>query len=133
MYLIGGPTGKPVLQHLEPLLVLFLPGFLPGVSARHQGISGYYNVPDVRPLMISGIPIVSRLEVAFLRPSDFLSGAVMDVVMSISAIDGIYRDRICLYRKELLKFELRVEERSRTDSQCLILAFAGSSHQCSSS
>ena len=53
----------------------------------------------------------------------------MDVAMSISsAIDEIYRQNTMLTRKELFKAGLRVgRDMMGTDSNTLILAFAGSS------
>ena len=56
-------------------------------------------------------------------------GAVMDVAMSISsAIDEIYKQNTSLTRKELFKAGMRVgRDMMGTDSNTLILAFAGSS------
>ena len=56
-------------------------------------------------------------------------GAVMDVAMSISsAIDEIYKQNSSLTRTELFKAGLRVgRDMMGTDSNTLILAFAGSS------
>ena len=76
--------------------------------------------------------LINRIQVGGLLFSGLLIsclGAVMDVAMSISsAIDEIYKQNTSLTRKELFKAGMRVgRDMMGTDSNTLILAFAGSS------
>lgn len=106
---------------------------LAGISAwcfsKASGISGY-NVSDIETLMT--LWNTNRIQVGGLLFSGLLIsclGAVMDVAMSISsAIDEIYKQNSSLTKKELFKAGMRVgRDMMGTDSNTLILAFAGSS------
>lgn len=129
MYLIGGPTRKTCATTLGTLVGVILAGVSAWCFSKASGISGY-NVSDIETLMT--LWNTNRIQVGGLLFSGLLIsclGAVMDVAMSISsAIDEIYRQNLSLSRKELFKAGLRVgRDMMGTDSNTLILAFAGSS------
>lgn len=129
MYLIGGPTRKTCAATLGSLVGVILAGVSAWCFSKASGISGY-NVSDIETLMT--LWNTNRIQVGGLLFSGLLIsclGAVMDVAMSISsAIDEIYRQNLSLSRKELFKAGLRVgRDMMGTDSNTLILAFAGSS------
>ena len=129
MYLIGGPTRKTCAATLGTLVGVILAGVSAWCFSKASGISGY-NVSDIETLMT--LWNSNRMQVGGLLFSGLLIsclGAVMDVAMSISsAIDEIYRQNLSLSRKELFKAGLRVgRDMMGTDSNTLILAFAGSS------
>lgn len=129
MYLIGGPTQKTCAATLGTLVGVILAGGSAWCFSKASGISGY-NVSDIETLMT--LWNTNRIQVGGLLFSGLLIsclGAVMDVAMSISsAIDEIYRQNLSLSRKELFKAGLRVgRDMMGTDSNTLILAFAGSS------
>lgn len=129
MYLIGGPTQKTCAATLGTLVGVILAGVSAWCFSKASGISGY-NVSDIETLMT--LWNTNRVQVGGLLFSGLLISclwAVMDVAMSISsAIDEIYRQNLSLSRKELFKAGLRVgRDMMGTDSNTLILAFAGSS------
>ena len=129
MYLIGGPTQKTCAATLGTLVGVILAGVSAWCFSKASGISGY-NVSDIETLMT--LWNTNRIQVGGLLFSGLLIsclGAVMDVAMSISsAIDEIYRQNLSLSRKELFTAGLRVgRDMMGTDSNTLILAFAGSS------
>ena len=129
MYLIGGPTKKTCAATLGTLAGVVLAGLSAWCFSKASGISGY-NVSDIETLMT--LWNTNRIQVGGLLFSGLLIsclGAVMDVAMSISsAIDEIYRQNTALSRKELFKAGMRVgRDMMGTDSNTLILAFAGSS------
>ena len=129
MYLIGGPTKKTCAATLGTLAGVVLAGISAWCFSKASGISGY-NVSDIETLMT--LWNTNRIQVGGLLFSGLLIsclGAVMDVAMSISsAIDEIYKQNSSLTRKELFKAGMRVErDMMGTDSNTLILAFAGSS------
>ena len=129
MYLIGGPTRKTCAATLGTLIGVILAGVSAWCFSKASGISGY-NVSDIETLMT--LWNTNRIQGGGLLFSGLLIsclGAVMDVAMSISsAIDEIYRQNLSLSRKELFKAGLRVgRDMMGTDSNTLILAFAGSS------
>lgn len=129
MYLIGGPTRKTCAATLGTLAGVVLAGISAWCFSKASGISGF-NVSDIETLMT--LWNTNRIQVGGLLFSGLLIsclGAVMDVAMSISsAIDEIYRQNTSLTRKELFKAGLRVgRDIMGTDSNTLILAFAGSS------
>lgn len=129
MYLIGGPTRKTCAATLGTLVGVILAGVSAWCFSKASGISGY-NVSDIETLMT--LWNTNRIQVGGLLFSGLLIsclGAVMDVAMSISsAIDEIYRQNLSLSRKELFRAGLRVgRDMMGTDSNTLILAFAGSS------
>ena len=129
MYLIGGPTNKTCAATLGTLAGVVLAGLSAWCFSKASGISGY-NVSDIETLMT--LWNTNRIQVGGLLFSGLLIsclGAVMDVAMSISsAIDEIYKQNTSLTRKELFKAGMRVgRDMMGTDSNTLILAFAGSS------
>lgn len=129
MYLIGGPTKKTCAATLGTLAGVVLAGISAWCFSKASGISGY-NVSDIETLMT--LWNTNRIQVGGLLFSGLLIsclGAVMDVAMSISsAIDEIYKQNTSLTRKELFKAGMRVgRDMMGTDSNTLILAFAGSS------
>lgn len=129
MYLIGGPTRKTCAATLGTLAGVVLAGISTWCFSKASGISGY-NVSDIETLMT--LWNTNRIQVGGLLFSGLLIsclGAVMDVAMSISsAIDEIYKQNSSLTRTELFKAGLRVgRDMMGTDSNTLILAFAGSS------
>ena len=129
MYLIGGPTKKTCAATLGTLAGVVLAGISAWCFSKASGISGYY-VSDIETLMT--LWNTNRIQVGGLLFSGLLIsclGAVMDVAMSISsAIDEIYKQNSSLTRKELFKAGMRVgRDMMGTDSNTLILAFAGSS------
>lgn len=129
MYLIGGPTKKTCAATLGTLAGVVLAGLSAWCFSKASGISGY-NVSDIETLMT--LWNTNRIQIGGLLFSGLLIsclGAVMDVAMSISsAIDEIYKQNTSLTRKELFKAGMRVgRDIMGTDSNTLILAFAGSS------
>ena len=129
MYLIGGTTKKTCAATLGTLAGVVLAGLSAWCFSKASGISGY-NVSDIETLMT--LWNTNRIQVGGLLFSGLLIsclGAVMDVAMSISsAIDEIYKQNNSLTRKELFKAGMRVgRDMMGTDSNTLILAFAGSS------
>ena len=129
MYLIGGPTKKTCAATRGTLAGVVLAGLSAWCFSKASGISGY-NVSDIETLMT--LWNTNRIQVGGLLFSGLLIsclGAVMDVAMSISsAIDEIYKQNTSLTRKELFKAGMRVgRDMMGTDSNTLILAFAGSS------
>ena len=129
MYLIGGPTKKTCAAILGTLAGVVLAGLSAWCFSKASGISGY-NVSDIETLMT--LWNTNRIQVGGLLFSGLLIsclGATMDVAMSISsAIDEIYKQNASLSRKELFKAGMRVgRDMMGTDSNTLILAFAGSS------
>lgn len=129
MYLIGGSTKKTCAATLGTLAGVVLAGISAWCFSKASGISGY-NVSDIETLMT--LWNTNLIQVGGLLFSGLLIsclGAVMDVAMSISsAIDEIYKQNSSLTRKELFKAGMRVgRDMMGTDSNTLILAFAGSS------
>ena len=129
MYLIGGPTKKTCAATLGTLAGVVLAGLSAWCFSKASGISGY-NVSDIETLMT--LWNTNRIQVGGLLFSGLLIsclGATMDVAMSISsAIDEIYKQNSSLSRRELFKAGMRVgRDMMGTDSNTLILAFAGNS------
>ena len=129
MYLIGGASRKTIAATLGTLVGVMTAGVAAWCFSKASGITGY-NVSDIETLMT--LWNTNGIQVGGLLFSGLLIsclGAVMDVSMSIcSAIDEIYRQNPVLTRKELFKAGMRVgRDMMGTDSNTLILAFAGSS------
>ena len=129
MYLIGGSTKKTCAATLGTLAGVVLAGISAWCFSKASGISGY-NVSDIETLRT--LWNTNRIQVGGLLFCGLLIsclGAVMDVAMAIStAIDEIYKQNSSLTRKELFKAGMRVgRDMMGTDSNTLILAFAGSS------
>lgn len=129
LYLIGGPTRKTLAATGGTLSGVVIAGIAATVFSASSGISGW-NVSDIENLLT--LWEVNDIQVGGLLFSGLLIsslGAVMDVAMSISsAMDELCTQRPSITRGELLRAGMRVgRDMMGTDSNTLILAFAGSS------
>jgi len=129
LYLIGGPTRKTLAATGGTLVGVVIAGIAATVFSASSGISGW-NVSDIENLLT--LWEVNDIQVGGLLFSGLLIsslGAVMDVAMSISsAMDELCTQRPSITRGELLRAGMRVgRDMMGTDSNTLILAFAGSS------
>ena len=129
MLLIGGFTKKTVVATAGTVGGVLTAGVAATLFSLASGITGY-NVSDIETLMTLWNTL--DIQVGGLLFSGLLIsslGAVMDVVMSIgSSMSEILAQNPGLTRKELLKAGIRVgRDMMGTDSNTLILAFAGSS------
>lgn len=129
MYLIGGPTKKTVVSILGTMLGVLCAGISAQLFGILSGITGY-NVSDIETLMT--LWNTNRIQVGGLLFSGLLissMGAVMDVAMSVSSsMSEILKQNPEMTRKELFRAGIHVgRDMMGTDSNTLILAFAGSS------
>ena len=129
MLLIGGFTKKTVVATVGTVGGVLTAGVAATLFSLVSGITGY-NVSDIETLMTLWNTL--DIQVGGLLFSGLLIsslGAVMDVAMSIgSSMSEILAQNPGLTRKELLKAGIRVgRDMMGTDSNTLILAFAGSS------
>ena len=129
MLLIGGVTKKTVVATAGTVGGVLTAGVAATLFSLASGITGY-NVSDIETLMTLWNTL--DVQVGGLLFSGLLIsslGAVMDVAMSIgSSMSEILTQNPGLTRKELLKAGIRVgRDMMGTDSNTLILAFAGSS------
>ena len=129
MLLIGGFTKKTVVATVGTVGGVLTAGVAATLFSLASGITGY-NVSDIETLMTLWNTL--DIQVGGLLFSGLLIsslGAVMDVAMSIgSSMSEILAQNPGLTRKELLKAGIRVgRDMMGTDSNTLILAFAGSS------
>ena len=129
MYLIGGPTKKTVVSILGTMLGVLCAGISAQLFSILSGITGY-NVSDIETLMT--LWNTNRIQVGGLLFSGLLissMGAVMDVAMSVSSsMSEILKQNPEMTRKELFRAGIHVgRDMMGTDSNTLILAFAGSS------
>ena len=129
MLLIGGFTKKTVVATAGTVGGVLTAGVAAALFSLASGITGY-NVSDIETLMTLWNTL--DIQVGGLLFSGLLIsslGAVMDVAMSIgSSMSEILAQNPGLTRKELLKAGIRVgRDMMGTDSNTLILAFAGSS------
>ena len=122
MYMIGGATRKTIAATA---------GTVAGVviASMASGITGY-NVSDIETLMT--LWNTNGIQVGGLLFSGLLIsclGAVMDVAMSVcSSMYEIYNQNLAMSRADLFKAGMHVaRDMMGTDSNTLILAFAGSS------
>ena len=128
LYLIGGPTRKTAVATLGTVAGVIIAGFAATVFSAASGITGW-NVSDIESLLTlnytNGIQVGGLLFSGLLISS---LGAVMDVAMSIaSAISEIYEQNPNLSQRALFRAGMRVgRDMMGTDSNTLILAFAGS-------
>lgn len=129
MYLIGGPTRKTIVAvagTVTGVVIAYVTARIFGLAA---GLSGW-NVSDIESLMTiyetNGIRVGGLLFAGLLISA---LGATMDVAMSISsAMEEIVRQNPAISRVGLWKAGLRVgRDMMGTDSNTLILAFAGTS------
>lgn len=129
MYLIGGLTAKTLVSILGTIVGVLCAGISAQVFSMLSGLTGY-NVSDIESLLTlwntNGIQVGGLLFSGLLISS---LGAVMDVAMSVSSsMAEILKQNPKLTRKELFKAGIQVgRDMMGTDSNTLILAFAGSS------
>ncbi len=129
MWLIGGPTRKTAVAVGGSIAGVVFAGIAAALFSKASGITGW-NVSDIESLMT--LYNACDIQVGGLLFSGLLIstlGAVMDVSMSIaSAIQEIYSQNPALSRWELFLSGMRVgRDLMGTDSNTLILAFAGTS------
>lgn len=129
MYLIGGASEKTVCAVLGTISGVLIAGITATVFSKLSGITGW-NVSDIESLLT--LYETNDIQVGGLLFSGLLIstlGAVMDVAMSISsAMKEIYDQNPQISRLQLVKAGMRVgRDMMGTDSNTLILAFAGSS------
>ncbi|MCD7745464.1 MAG: YibE/F family protein [Lachnospiraceae bacterium] len=129
MYLIGGATRKTICAIGGTVTGILSAGIAAILFSRASGITGY-NVSDIESLItlwnVKGIQVGGLLFSGLLISA---LGATMDVAMSVSsAMDEIVRQNPVISRKELWFAGMRVgRDMMGTDSNTLILAFAGTS------
>lgn len=129
MYFIGGATRKTLCATAGTLAGVIIAGVTSTIFSRMSGITGW-NVSDIESLMTlyqtDGIQVGGLLFSGLLISA---LGAVMDVAMSISsAMQELCDQRPDITRLELMKAGMRVgRDMMGTDSNTLILAFAGTS------
>lgn len=129
MYLIGGAGRKTVCAIGGTVAGVLCAGVTAILFSKASGISGY-NVSDIETLLTlwntEGIQVGGLLFSGLLISA---LGATMDVAMSVSsAMDEIIQQNPALTRKQLWLAGMRVgRDMMGTDSNTLILAFAGTS------
>ena len=129
MYLIGGVSKKTVCAVAGTITGVLIAGITATVFSKLSGITGW-NVSDIESLLT--LYETNNIQVGGLLFSGLLIstlGAVMDVAMSISsAMKEIYDQNPDISRMQLIRAGMRVgRDMMGTDSNTLILAFAGSS------
>lgn len=129
MYFIGGASKKTAVAIGGTMAGVLIAGVSAQLFSLASGITGY-NVSDIETLMTlwntNGIQVGELLFSGLLISS---MGAVMDVAMSVgSSMAEILNQNPGMTRKELWKAGIQVgRDMMGTDSNTLILAFAGSS------
>ena len=129
MYFIGGVTKKTLVAIGGTVAGVVIAGITASLFSLASGITGL-NVSDIESLLTlwntNGIQVGGLLFSGLLISS---LGAVMDVAMSIgSAISELYSQNPSISRGELFKAGMHVgRDMMGTDSNTLILAFAGTS------
>ena len=129
MYLIGGAGRKTVGAIGGTVAGVLCAGVAAILFSKASGISGY-NVSDIETLLTlwntEGIQVGGLLFSGLLISA---LGATMDVAMSVSsAMEEIIQQNPSLTRKQLWLAGMRVgRDMMGTDSNTLILAFAGTS------
>ena len=126
MYMIGGATRKTIAATAGTVVIAGISAWLFSMAS---GITGY-NVSDIETLMT--LWNTNGIQVGGLLFSGLLIsclGAVMDVAMSVcSSMYEIYNQNLAMSRADLFKAGMHVaRDMMGTDSNTLILAFAGSS------
>lgn len=129
LYLIGGPEKKTLVAAGGTIAGVICAGLAATGFSAATGITGL-NVSDIESLMT--LFTLNNIQVGGLLFSGLLIsslGAVMDLAMSISsAMSEICAQNPSITRRELLWAGIRVgRDMVGTDSNTLILAFAGSS------
>ncbi len=129
MYLIGGASRKTIVATVGTISGVIIAGIAARIYGYATGLSGW-NVSDIENLLTlwetSDIQVGGLLFAGLLIAS---LGATMDVAMSIaSAMQEIVMQNPLISRKELWTSGMRVgRDMMGTDSNTLILAFAGTS------
>ena len=129
MYLIGGTAGKTICAIVGTIAGILCAGVTALIFSKASGISGY-NVSDIETLLTlwntDGIQVGGLLFSGLLISA---LGATMDVAMSVSsAMEEITKQNPNLSMRELWLSGMRVgRDMMGTDSNTLILAFAGTS------
>ncbi len=129
MCFIGGATKKTLVAIGGTVAGVVIAGIMASLFSLASGITGL-NVSDIESLLTlwntNGIQVGGLLFSGLLISS---LGAVMDVAMSIgSAISEVYSQNPAISRRELFKAGMHVgRDMMGTDSNTLILAFAGTS------
>ena len=129
MYMIGGATRKTIAATAGTVAGVVIAGISAWLFSMASGITGY-NVSDIETLMT--LWNTNGIQVGGLLFSGLLIsclGAVMDVAMSVcSSMYEIYNQNLAMSRADLFKAGMHVaRDMMGTDSNTLILAFAGSS------
>lgn len=129
MYLIGGATKKTLCATAGTLAGIIIAGITAALFSRASGITGW-NVSDIESLLT--LYETNHIQVGGLLFAGLLIsslGAVMDVAMSISSsMRELCDQNPDITRLELMRAGMRVgRDMMGTDSNTLILAFAGTS------
>ena len=129
MLLIGGFARKTICATLGTIAGVIIAGATAAIFSNMTGVTGW-NVSDIESLMT--LQQVNGIQVGGLLFSGLLIsalGAVMDVAMSISSsMQELCDQNPSMSRMELMRAGIRVgRDMMGTDSNTLILAFAGSS------
>ena len=129
MLLIGGFARKTICATLGTIAGVIIAGATAAIFSNMTGVTGW-NVSDIESLMT--LQQVNGIQVGGLLFSGLLIsalGAVMDVAMSISSsMQELCDQNPSMSRMELMRAGMRVgRDMMGTDSNTLILAFAGSS------
>ena len=129
LYLIGGAGKKTVCATAGTLAGVVIAGVAGAIFSRLSGITGW-NVSDIESLLT--LWQTNNIQVGGLLFSGLLIsslGAVMDVAMSISSsMQELCSQNQEISRLELMRAGMRVgRDMMGTDSNTLILAFAGTS------
>lgn len=129
MYLISGIGKKTLCASIGTLSGVIIAGITATIFSKCSGVTGW-NVSDIESLLtlyeVKGIQVGGLLFSGLLISA---LGAVMDVAMSISSsMKELCDQNPQITRGELMKAGMRVgRDMMGTDSNTLILAFAGSS------
>lgn len=129
LYLIGGPTRKTLAATGGTVAGVIIAGIAASLFSLATGITGW-NVSDIESLLT--LWNTADIQVGGLLFSGLLIsslGATMDVAMSISSsMAELLEQNPALSRMELCRAGMRVgRDMMGTDSNTLMLAFAGSS------
>ncbi len=129
LYLIGGATRKTLCATAGTLAGVIIAGLAAAAFSAASGVTGW-NVSEIESLLTlyetNGIQVGGLLFSGLLISS---LGAVMDVAMSISSsMQELCSQNPDITRMELMRAGMRVgRDMMGTDSNTLILAFAGTS------
>lgn len=129
MYLIGGASVKTLTAVLGTMAGVVMAAVMANLFSAVTGLTGW-NVSNIESLM--DLWYTDEIQVGQLLFAGLLIsalGATMDVAMSVSsAMQEIVRQNPTITRTELFRAGMRVgRDMMGTDSNTLILAFAGSS------